>query len=38
MGNGTETTRERETLIQIIEEKVEMMSLEKLRMLMLVCL
>lgn len=38
MGNGTDATREREKLIQIIEEKIEMMSLEKLRMLMLVCL
>lgn len=38
MGNNEEALRERETLIQIIEEKVEMMSLDKLRMLMLVCL
>ena len=38
MGNGTDATRERETLIQIIEEKVELMSLEKLRRLMIICL
>lgn len=38
MGNNEEALREREKLIQIIEEKIEMMSIEKLRMLMLVCL